>query len=127
MANSPDIGKLASQTALAATAPLRGLIPDLLGELKKLSANTSEMADSVRELPNVSDTLKRIEVATISMEQEVTLMRKRVDDLDSRMEQLHKDLEPVSRVAGRFGGRKRKGKEVVVVLEEADDTEPNGS
>jgi hypothetical protein len=124
---SSDIGKLASQTALAATAPLRGLIPDLLGELRALTAATTEMAESVRRLPDVADTLKRIEKATISMESEVALMRKRVDDLDGRMEQVHSDLEPLSRVAGRFGGRKRKGKEVVVVIEEDDDENGSGS
>lgn len=125
---SPDLGKLASQTALAATAPLRGVIPDLLGELRKLSASTTEMAESVRSLPDVADTLARIEKATVSMENEVTLMRKRVDQLDDRMALLHADLEPLSRVAGRFGGRKKRGKgsveEVVVLLEEeVDDDE----
>jgi hypothetical protein len=123
---SPDIGKIASQTALAATAPLRGIIPDLLGELRKLTANTTEMAESVRTLPDVAETLARIEVATVSMESEVALMRRRVDQLDDRMAELHADLAPLSRVAGRFGGRKKKDKqdveEVVVLLEETDDS-----
>jgi hypothetical protein len=127
MASSSDLGKLASQTALLATAPLRGFIPDLLGELRKLTANTTEMAESVRTLPDVAETLARIEVATVSMEAEVTLMRKRVDQLDDRMAELHADLGPLSRVAGRFGGRKKKGKqdaeEVVVLLEETTDEE----
>ena len=114
---STDLSKL--------TAPLRGLIPDLLGEIKKLSESTTEMAESVRSLPDVADTLSRIEQATVSMENEVTLMRKRVDQLDDRMAALHADLEPLSRVAGRFGGRRKRGKEsvkeVVVVLEEEID------
>jgi hypothetical protein len=127
MASSSDIGKIAQQTALLATAPLRGFIPDLLGEIRKLTANTTEMAESVRTLPDVAETLARIEVATVSMEAEVGLMRRRVDQLDDRMAELHADLAPLSRVAGRFGGRKKKGKhdaeEVVVLLEDASEPE----
>jgi hypothetical protein len=81
----------------------------------------------VRTLPDVAETLARIEVATVSMESEVALMRRRVDQLDDRMAELHADLAPLSRVAGRFGGRKRKDKQAadgaIELVEETDEPE----
>jgi chromosome segregation ATPase len=93
----------ALQLAWAPLRDLSGAIGTITTDLKAIAAATRAMEESTRTIPALHDRLEAIEERVSSIDSEVARMRRGVDALEGEVGQLRGHIEPVTRLAGRFG------------------------
>ena len=87
---------------------LSRVLPRLLADIRTMRDACLAMAEGVAVLPDVADRLTEIEAKVREMTDEVAGMHSDVGGLDLRIRELHEDLKPIGRVAGRLSRRDRK-------------------